>query len=455
MKACFIFFVFLLSFSQSLTSQTIIGRLIVPKSDTITTWTVSIQDGTGDTTYSSSSLLSDSVFRFTVAQKGDLCVLLTKPNRYPVNISFLPETTSLIQFDVVISSNNIRLVFADTASSTSRFASINLDSYRRKNRYFSEFDAFRKSGKDIKDFAIDWKDEDVRLLSSLYHQTVPLLREELIIQYIELGGYGCKSFSMDTVRRYIAEVRAESPAWIFHSNLSYISPIWHPDTSAYLSRILATSPSRYMRAMILYNKLSTAFYIKDTIEAQSDYAQLISNYADTKWARKGLEKFTVAKTSLAIGDKVPIFNFTNIPANQGIISNKNLLRKTYLIAFWATWCVPCLAEMPFLHSAFERFKNRNFMILSVSLDKSIADVTRYRHGKWGMPWLNAFAEGGMTNKFVQSFGVWYVPTLLLVDGKGKVIALDKQLKGDQLDAMLDKLLPKKYQPPNQALKLTE
>lgn len=437
MKACFISLVFLLSFSQSLTSQTIIGRLIVPKSDTVTTWTVSLQDGTGDTTYSLSALPSDGAFRFTVAQKGDLRVLLSKPNQYPVNISFLPDTTSLIQFDVVISSNDIRLVFADTSSLTSRFTNVNLDSYRRFHR------AFQMSGNNIRQISVDWNNEDKRLLNSFHTQTDPLLREELIVQYIELLLDGCKSVSIDTIRKYIVEVRAESPVWIFHSNLSSFSATWHPDTSAYLSRILATSPSRYMRAMILYYKLGTALYTKDTIEAQSDYAQLISNYADSKWARKGLEKFPVAKTSLAIGDKVPIFNFTNIPANQGIISNKNLLRKTYLIAFWATWCGPCLAEMPFLHSAFERFKNRNFMILSVSLDKSIADVTRYRHGKWGMPWLNAFAEGGMTNKSVQSFGVWYVPTLLLVDGKGKVIALDKQLKGDQLDATLDKLLPKK------------
>ena len=114
---------------------------------------------------------------------------------------------------------------------------------------------------------------------------------------------------------------------------------------------------------------------------------------------------------------------------------------------WATWCKPCVAEMDSLHAAYDKYKTkrkvkkdgREFEILSVSVDKSTAEVATFRKERYPMPWRHAhlgFAEAG------ELFGIAGIPYAVLVDETGTIIATSPVVRGASLDDLLERVLAK-------------
>ncbi len=143
---------------------------------------------------------------------------------------------------------------------------------------------------------------------------------------------------------------------------------------------------------------------------------------------------------LAAGQPVPAFSLAALDQPGHSYGNHSLLGKTYLIDFWATWCGPCLAEMPHLHQSHEKYKSRNFEILSVSFDRKPADAAKFRQDRWKMPWLHAYAPGGFANETARRFQVTGIPSAVLVDPQGRVLARGGALRGANLDRTLARAL---------------
>jgi hypothetical protein len=96
--------------------------------------------------------------------------------------------------------------------------------------------------------------------------------------------------------------------------------------------------------------------------------------------------------------------------------------------------------MPNLHEAFERFKDQGFTIISVSEDDSASTVLTYRHKAWPMPWENALASSELHGSIKWSFGAWSIPFPVLVGPQGTILALGDDLKGENLQRALEKLI---------------
>ncbi|MDZ7330827.1 MAG: TlpA family protein disulfide reductase [candidate division KSB1 bacterium] len=141
------------------------------------------------------------------------------------------------------------------------------------------------------------------------------------------------------------------------------------------------------------------------------------------------------KSSLKVGDLVPDFEILLLDGKQKV-SNKTLKGKFYLLDFWATWCPPCVNEMEHLHRAYQRFKDKNFELISLSLDQSEDDIAKFRQGKWKMPWLHAFMMKDPNRKVVQTFQVQYIPRPILIGPDGRILALESSLRGDALEKTL-------------------
>jgi Thioredoxin-like len=92
--------------------------------------------------------------------------------------------------------------------------------------------------------------------------------------------------------------------------------------------------------------------------------------------------------------------------------------------------------------AYEHYKNKNFAVVSISLDKSPDAVTQYRHMRWAMPWANLFLPGGQKSQTAKDFDMDWIglPRLILVDNKGTVVALQDDLGRDTLARTLAKYL---------------
>ena len=147
-----------------------------------------------------------------------------------------------------------------------------------------------------------------------------------------------------------------------------------------------------------------------------------------------------AQRTLRSGVAFPSFRLAAIGGGGAEITNESFRGKLTLIDFWASWCEPCIEEMPVLHRAYERFKGRGFTILSVSSDESVAKIDKLRLGKWPMPWLHAWSGTGLDTAPLKAMGVIGLPTAVLVDSTGTIIAVNTGLRGDALQRTLAGLM---------------
>jgi peroxiredoxin len=133
----------------------------------------------------------------------------------------------------------------------------------------------------------------------------------------------------------------------------------------------------------------------------------------------------------------PAPDFTLPDVNGTPVSLSSLKGKYVLVDFWASWCPPCRAENPNLVKAYQQFKNKNFTILGVSLDKEKA------------PWLKAIADDQLAwthisdlkfwdSQVVPMYGIQGIPYSVLLDPNGIVIA--ENLRGEELEKKLSEVL---------------
>lgn len=135
-------------------------------------------------------------------------------------------------------------------------------------------------------------------------------------------------------------------------------------------------------------------------------------------------------------------DFTQNDVNDKPISLSDFRGKYVLLDFWASWCHPCRDENPKVVKAYQAFKDKNFTVLSVSLDQPTGKAA----------WLAAIQKDGLTwthvsdlkfwnNAVSKQYGIKSIPQNLLIDPKGKIVG--KNLHGDDLIAKLTELLDSK------------
>lgn len=103
--------------------------------------------------------------------------------------------------------------------------------------------------------------------------------------------------------------------------------------------------------------------------------------------------------------------------------------KLVLIDFWASWCGPCIRELPNVVKAYERFHDKGLEIVGVSLDK---DKARWLAAieQTGQKWPQMSDLKGWDCAGTQIYGIQSIPANVLIDSQGKIVARD--LRGDAL-----------------------
>lgn len=142
-----------------------------------------------------------------------------------------------------------------------------------------------------------------------------------------------------------------------------------------------------------------------------------------------------ALRATVIGAVAPGFTQNDTIGNP--ISLSDFKGKYVLVDFWASWCGPCRRENPFVVAAFEKYKDKNFTILGVSLDESKEDWLKAISDD-KLAWAQVSDLKGWKNEVAASYAVRSIPSNFLLDPEGKII--EKNLRGEKLTEALEKYL---------------
>ncbi|MGE5520682.1 MAG: redoxin domain-containing protein [Candidatus Dadabacteria bacterium] len=176
-------------------------------------------------------------------------------------------------------------------------------------------------------------------------------------------------------------------------------------------------------------------YAPDFAEVGALYNTLSDAVKNSRAGKEYATKLGKVKTT-SIGSYAPDFT-QNDPSGKPV-SLSSFRGKYVLIDFWASWCGPCRQENPNVVKAYEKYKDRNFTILGVSLDQPTGKEK----------WLKAIENDHLTwnhvsdlaywkNAVAVQYGINAIPQNFLLDPTGKIIA--KNIRGEQLQSTLASL----------------
>ncbi|KAF0170737.1 MAG: alkyl hydroperoxide reductase [Limisphaerales bacterium] len=140
---------------------------------------------------------------------------------------------------------------------------------------------------------------------------------------------------------------------------------------------------------------------------------------------------------LAVGAKFPDFDEKDLAGKP--LSIARFKGKVVLVDFWATWCGPCIGELPNVLKAYEKHHPKGFEIIGISLDSDRAKLDSFITDR-KMTWPQYYDGKGWQNKLAGTYGVNSIPATYLLDGEGKIIA--KNLRGEALEEAVAKALKK-------------
>lgn len=125
-------------------------------------------------------------------------------------------------------------------------------------------------------------------------------------------------------------------------------------------------------------------------------------------------KIEVLKQSLEEGNTAPVFSAVSV--QNELINSKILLGKNIILTFWATWCNPCITELPYLKEIHQQYKKDNLVIVAVSLDTDSLKMANMICEK-EMNWVQIFNN----RSIIESYRINPIPATFLIDEKGVII----------------------------------
>src|SRR5260221_8602754 len=176
-----------------------------------------------------------------------------------------------------------------------------------------------------------------------------------------------------------------------------------------------------------------------------DPAELESLYDSLSPRLKDMETAKVLKNSInalkinAVGAMAP--DFTQTDVNGTPVKLSSFRGKYVLIDFWASWCGPCRQENPNVVKAYKKYKDKNFTIIGVSLDRAESKSN----------WIDAIKSDGLNwtqvsdlkfwnNEVAVLYSIRSIPANFLIDPNGRIIG--KDLRGNDLENKLEDVLGK-------------
>lgn len=366
------------------------------------------------------------------------------PNYYPKG-AFLSDL-EIDNFDYSTEFNQYNKIVKEYYQYVGDRSAVFLEKNLTPDQMNAKLMEFKKASlRRVEPLLFDIKDKNIRLLG--------------VIEYLRIAhdGYSIKGVENDVEQSLVYELLNVSPSSkIWDRNSNYV-PLAFSEillgnivSPNYINKVIEEKHPDETKAGLLSVLVHYCHYAEMNELKAKYYNQLQKDYPKTKEAMHSKANFSDDK-SIMVGKKIPDFRLIDLDNEKNMITSDSLKGKFVLVDVWGTWCMPCLMEIPYLHRAYEKFKNKNFTIYSIAIDASASVVKKFRDSKnktpWlkkeeqvetNMPWLHSYG-GNWDSQIINIFEITGVPTTFLIDPDGKIISLSG-LRGDELIPTLEKII---------------
>ncbi len=349
-----------------------------------------------------------------------------------------------VRFTIDASKHNDPVIFHDNNTAASEFL-YSLRTIQLSHPVFNELirqdsvEKFSDGIKKLQDSLLTSLDHLAQNLNDKYFANLEKLRINYLLQnqkirYSKYYAYITGDALPDSAEyfSFLETTKLENPqALVLPEYINYLKNAFmlqldgNPDTSAgYLSNTqyqLATVKEKIDNKevmFILYYRLLSDYAEYNGFDGlDAEYKWLKNNMTNENKLNK-LEKLYATWDTISKGKKAPDFTYPN--SNGDSVSLSDFMGYPVYIDVWASWCGPCIREMPYMDSLYHIYKDKNIVFLSVSVDENTNDWKKFL-SKHAHDWAQLHT-GGWDCSLCDDYNIKAIPRFIVIDRKGKIVS---------------------------------